>query len=236
MKKTKRIIAAFLTAAVAATSLFSISAAAAENYTADVKNAKEAKVDDGNRQQSYTLEFTEFDPTRMTMDSVITVKYEITDKKGKGDRVELVAQRYPDEQRKDYKGKTGATPDTAGGDGSVWKIVKADSDDGKGTATFKYDSIVSAFGTNDFTNLDKINVEAASEATIKCTGLTITNVKGEKEGTHPTLDKGVAWYWIVIAAAAGVIVVIVVLFIVLGRKSSKAFDVTTGQYIDKKKV
>ena len=235
MKKIKKIITAFMASAVAAVSLLSMSAFA-EDYSATVNGAVEAKVDNGNRQQSFTVEFTVFDPTRLTENSVVEVTYEVTnDAKTKGDKVELVAQKYPDEQRKDYKGKSGTNP-LADSTGAVWKIVKADSDDGKGKATFSYKSIVDAFGTDDFTTFDKFNVEAASESTIKCTGFKVTNVKPESEGTHPKVNAGFAWYWIVIAAVAAIIVVVIIVFVILNKKSDKAFDVATGEYIDKKNV
>lgn len=238
MKKLKKVMTAFMAAAVAAISVMSLSvfAEGTETFTAEVNGASEAKVDNGNRQQSFTVEFTVFDPTRLTKDSVVEVTYDITDDKGgKGDKVELVAQKYPDEQRKEYKGKSGTNP-KADSTGAVWQIVKADSDDGKGNATFTYDSIVKAFGTDDFTTFDKFNVEAASESTIKCTGFKITNVKPESEGTHPKISSGIAWYWIVIAVAAAVIIVIVIVFVILNKKSDKAFDVSTGEFIDKKNV
>lgn len=238
--KIKKFLTAFLTAALAVTSVFSMTAFAADDYTAKVDNAKEVKVGkDGNRPQSYTIEFTKFDPTRMNKDSVIEVTYDVvSDGKKSGNKVELVAQRYPDEQRADYKGKKGSAPSTANDDGSVWAIVDADSDDGKGKATFSYDSIVKAFGSDDFGNIDKFNVEVTSgtDATIKCTGFKVTNVKAEKEGTHPKADAGFAWYWIVIAAVVGVAICVAIVMLILNKKSDKAFDVTTGKYIDKKKV
>lgn len=218
-------------AALAASAIMCVNAfAAGDTYTDEVKGAKDAT----NRQQSYSVEFSSFDPTRMTKDSEVIVSYEIV--KGQTvsgeDNVELVAQKYPDEQRKDYKGKSAKVD----GD-DLWKIVKADSDDGKGQATFSYDSIVKAFGYSDFTVLDKLNVEAASEkTTIKCTGFKVTNVKPEKEGTHPKVETGFAWYWIVAAVVAAVIVVVIIVFVILNKKSDKAFDINTGEYIDKKKV
>lgn len=228
MKKLKKKVSAVLLAsAVALTTL--ISAAAAEPFTAKVENAINAK----NSEQSWSIEFTEFDATRMTKDSVITVTYEVVEDKGGDKKVELVAQKYPDEQRKDYKGDSAKVKS---GEDALWKIVEADTDDGKGKATFKYSSIVSAFGYDDFTILDKINVEAASESTIKCTGFQVSNVLSEKDGKHPTVNSGIAWYWIVIAVVAAVGVVIAIVFIILNKKSDKAFDVTTGEYIDKKKV
>ena len=238
MKKFKRIAVAFLAAVTAAVSAFAVCASAAENYTAQVTGATEAKVDGGDRQQSYTVEFTQFDPTRMTKDSIVEVTYEIVeaDKSAKGDKVELVAQRYSDNDRKKYKGKSGETPSTAKPDGAIWKIVKADKDNGKGKATFSFSSIADAFGSEDFTNLDKLNVEAASSATIKCTGFTVTNVKSEKEGTHPSSSNGIEWYWIVVAVAAAVIIVIIIVFVILNKKSDKAFDVSTGEFVDKKKM
>ena len=235
--KIKKFLTTFLTAAIAATSVFSMSvfAEGTEDFTAsssDISKSVDAKVDNGNREQSFSIEFTAFDPTRMTKDSEIVVTYDVVKDAGKsGDKVELVAQKYPDEQRKDYKGKSGKVDGDA-----LWKIVKADSDDGKGTATFKYDSIVKSFGTDDFTVLDKLNVEAASESTIKCTGFKVTKVLPEKKGTHPKADSGFAWYWIVIAAVVGVAICVAIVMLILNKKSDKAFDVTTGRYIDKKKV
>lgn len=229
MKRLKKVLTSAFAAMLALTS--AVTVFAAEEFTGDTSKAVDAKVDGTNRQQSYTVEFTEFDPTRMTKDSEVIVTYDIVEGTSDGDYVELVAQKYPDEQRKDYKGESGKVNGDA-----LWQIVKADSDDGKGTATFKYSSIVSAFGYDDFTVLDKFNVEAASSATIKCTGFKVTNVLPESEGKHPKISEGFAWYWIVIAAVAAIILVVVIVFVILNKKSDKAFDITTGEYIDKKKV
>lgn len=236
--KIKKIVLAALAAAFAATSVFSsaIAVSAEEplsNVAIHLGDAKEARVEEnGNRQQSVSLSYEQFDASRLTKDSEIIITYEITaaDKsvKSGSNHVELVVQSWenPDTPKKDSTG-------------GVWEIVDAKSDDGK-TAVFTYDDIVEAYGTDDFTLISKLNVEAASASTIKCTGFSATNclVKGSRViAESDDSSKGESnILWIIVGIISGVVLCIAVVFIILNKKSNKAFDVTTGEYVSKKTV
>ena len=105
------------------------------------------------------------------------------------------------------------------------------------TATYDFESIATAYGTDDFSQVYNIIIGATDRAKITVTGITVTNCKtktyAEKEekdskGTNPII--------IVIAVIAGIAIAVVVIVIIMNKKSSEAFDVSTGKFVDKKNL
>ena len=102
------------------------------------------------------------------------------------------------------------------------------------SATYDFESIATAYGTDDFSQVYNIIIGATDRAKITVTGITVTNCKtktyAEKEekdskGTNPII--------IVIAVIAGIAIAVVV---IMNKKSSEAFDVSTGKFVDKKNL
>ena len=98
------------------------------------------------------------------------------------------------------------------------------------SATYDFESIATAYGTDDFSQVYNIIIGATDRAKITVTGITVTNCKtktyAEKEekdskGTNPII--------IVIAVIAGIAIAVVVIVIIMNKKSSEAFDVSTGK-------
>ena len=92
-------------------------------------------------------------------------------------------------------------------------------------------------GMDDFSQVYNIIIGATDRAKITVTGITVTNCKtktyAEKEekdskGTNPII--------IVIAVIAGIAIAVVVIVIIMNKKSSEAFDVSTGKFVDKKNL
>lgn len=226
------IVSAALAITAAISSTFSVFAEDLSDVTVDVSSAKSATIKDGNRQQSIKVAFDKFDTTRLTDKSEVIVDFTIespaSNKKATNQYVEFVVQSWE-------------KPDTSKADssGSVWEIVQASSCTNS-QAVFKYDDIVKAYGTKDFNKLSAIYVEAASTAKIKCTGLKFTNCL--KNGTHKSdatqsNSSGKSnMLFIVIGIVSGIALAVGILMLILNKKSSKAFDVSSGEFVDKKKA
>jgi len=184
-----------------------------------------------------------FDATRMTPDSVIKVTYDIVEDHfdettATGYPVELIFQSwsYPDSP-------------LAGSDGGLWaKVAPATVDAASNTEEFAYADIVAAYGSDNFEKVDCVLFGSTNDAKILVTGVTITNCKDE--GNH-WVDPSIAQaaeeaekkekantkkniIGIVVGIAAGVIVAVGVLWFIISSKSREAFDVTTGEFVDKK--
>lgn len=184
-----------------------------------------------------------FDATRMTPDSVIKVTYDIVEDhfdetQATGYPVELIFQSwsYPDSP-------------LAGSDGGLWaKVAPATVDAATNTEEFAYADIVAAYGSDNFEKVDCVLFGSTNDAKILVTGVTITNCKDE--GNH-WVDPSIAQaaeeaekkekantkkniIGIVVGIAAGVIVAVGVVWFIISSKSREAFDVTTGEFVDKK--
>lgn len=190
-----------------------------------------------------------FDATRMTDQSVITVTYDILEtyevEGPAGFPVELIFQSwsYPD------------TP-MANANGGVWaKVAPVEIDTENNTETFNYADIVTAYGTDNFEKVDAVLFGSTSDAKIKVNSVTITNCKDE--GSH-WIDPAIAEQekaakekekaaqekveaaekknvvGIIIGIVAGVAVAVGVIWFIISSKSREAFDVSTGEFVDKK--
>lgn len=219
----KKLLSLIASAVIAVSSVIGVCAVDVADVDLAVSDARDAKVDGGNRQQSCEFEYKVFDASRMTEDSEVIVSYEVVDaadSKKDENKVELVAQKYEDD--KDAK--------------KAWAIVNAVSDDGK-QATFKYADIKESFksqsGSDNMALIDKLFVEAASNATIKCTGVKVT--KCVPDGKHAK-DGKVSMIWVIVGIVAGAAIVITVVMIILNKKSEETFDVSTGEFVSKKKI
>lgn len=179
-----------------------------------------------------------FDATRMTESSVITVSYEIIEQKEGGTAypVELIFQSwsYPD------------TP-MAAADGGVWAKV-APAEIGENTESFNYADIVAAYGTDNFEKVDCVLFGSTDSAKMKVTGVTVTNCTDEG---HHWIDPSILEaeenrakeqaeakkkniIFIIVGIVAGIAVAVGVIWLIISKKSSEAFDVSTGEFVDKK--
>ncbi len=178
-----------------------------------------------------------FDATRMTADSVIKVSYDIVEDHGldetqaTGYPVELIFQSW-------------SNPDTpvVGSDGGVWaKVAPAKIDTENNTEEFNYADIVEAYGTDNFEKVDCVLFGSTNDAKILVKEVSVTNCKDK--GDH-WIDPSIAEQekaatkknivGIVIGIVAGVAVAVGVIWFIISRKSREAFDVTTGEFVDKR--
>ena len=192
-----------------------------------------------------------FDATRMTDQSVITVSYDILETYetdgSTGFPVELIFQSwsYPEDT---------SMVNTA--TGAVWaKVAPVEVDEENNTESFNYEDIVAAYGTSNFEKVDAILFGSTNDAKIKITAVTITNCKDEG---HHWVDPAIAEQakaqqekekeaqekvkaaeqkniiGIIIGIVAGVAVAVGVIWFIISSKSREAFDVSTGEFVDKK--
>ncbi len=233
------------------TAVFAGASAKLEDVTLDPKDAIEADAWAQSAIFTYSAEDdSTFDATRITEDSVITVTYDIVEEQGgsTGYPVELIFQSW-------------SNPDTpmVKADGGVWAKV-APIGAGSGDADysvseqFAYADIVEAYGTDNFEKVDSILFGATDVAKIKVTGVTISNCLPASEGTHwvdPEIKKAEEEakkaeekkdkenkkknvIGIAVGIAAGIIVAVGVIWFIISRQSKEAFDVNTGEFVDKK--
>ena len=180
---------------------------------------------------------TGFDATRMTEDSTVCVGYEIIEtheaKDGEetGYPVELVLQSWSD-------------PDTpmTDQDGRVWaKVAPTEVDEEKNIEIFTYSDIVDAYGTSDLGKVDCMLFGSTSDAKMKVTSVKVTDCK--EDGSHwvaaEKLEEEIAERDRSLAVIVGCTALIMailfgLIWFILGKKTSGAFDIATGEFIDKR--
>ena len=235
-----KVMAVLMAAGIMAAQAISVSADA----TADVELDCSGAIESDNWSQSakfgYNSEdpvndLTSFDATRLTKDSVITVSYDVIETYEPSDPtgfpVELILQSW-------------SSPDTpmATGDGSVWaKVVPANVDTDYNIETFNYADIVEAYGSDNFEKVDCVLFGSTNDAKILVKSIKISNCA--ETGSH-WVDPSIAEEakaatkknvtGIVIGIVAGIAVAVGVIWFIISRKSREAFDITTGEFVDKK--
>ncbi|MBP3796872.1 MAG: hypothetical protein J6I46_03725 [Ruminococcus sp.] len=180
---------------------------------------------------------TGFDATRMTEDSVVRVSYELIEVhelpegEATGYPVELVFQSWSD-------------PDTplTDSDGRVWATVAPSSiDEGNNIEYFKYSDIAKAYGTNDFGKVDRMLFSSTNDARMKVTSVTVTECKetgdhwvasAGAEAERASRDRSLA---VIVGGTALILAMIMgIIWFILGKKTGEAFDLATGEFIDKR--
>ena len=223
-------------AAAAMMSVFAVSAGA-EEASLDCADKIEADAWSLSVKSEYGM--GGFDATRLTPDSTFVVEYTVSSPASDGGApIEMIFQSWSNPETPMVKA-----------DGGVWaKVAPSEYDDT--TATFVYEDIVEAYGTDNYDKVDCIGFGATSSK-LTVDKVTVTNVLSEGEGTHwvdPTIeaDKKAAEkaaekdktktgiIWAVIGIVAGVAIAVAIIWIIISRKSRDAFDISTGSYVDKK--
>lgn len=182
-------------------------------------------------------DLTSFDATRMTDDSVIKVSYDVLevhdgeDVDTTGYPVELIFQSW-------------SSPDTpmANADGSVWaKVAPSNVNEYNNTAEFTYADIAEAYGSDNFEKVDCILFGSTNDAKILVTGASVTNCAdigdhwvdpSVSEQQQAERKKSITG--ILVGAIAGVAVAVGVIWMILSSRSAQAFDVATGEFVDKR--
>ena len=223
-----------ITAAVSAMAMtFSLSAAvsaAVKDYEFDV-----SAVPTLDPWASHSIGMDHYDPTKITADSqmIVTYTYEYAvdpaelEKDGEEAEpmapVELIVQSW-------------SFPDTpmVNSSGGVWaKVAPAEYDDGR--AVFNYADMVAAYGTDDFSGVDALNIGATDNIKLTLTSCTLTNCGDDMYIEMTDAERAEAYknaLIIVLASALALIIIIIVVFmVILKRKSSYAYDPTTGKYV-----
>lgn len=240
----KRIITGFAAALMSlgmlASNVTAIAASDVSDVEIDCSGAKEVK----SWNTSISIGSDEFDATRLTKDSVLKIEYEITEKIDSdtptGYPVECIFQSW---EGSDAPGND---------DGSIWaKIAPSKFDDTSAEYTYKdittyidlKDGSFMGYGTTDFSRVSCILFGATSDANIIVTKATFTNCLPESEGKHwvdpekvkeEKAQEAKSNMKLIIGIVVGIVIAAGVVFFLLTQKSKKAFDVSTGQYVDKK--
>lgn len=169
----KNILKGMMTAVLlGAAAIASTVTAAAEDVTIDVSEAVEST----KWGQSVTITKAQFDAERITKDSVVKVAFDAGDYKGEELPIELIFQSW--------NNTTSPKVDKKGG---VWAKITTDDYTEK-TATFTYDAIIEAYGTDDLSEVQAICVGDTDKAPVTCKGLIVTNCEKAKETINVSLD------------------------------------------------
>lgn len=131
-----------------------------------------AKMTNGSWEQSISLDKTDFDCSCITPDTIVKVEFELGAPASKLNApVELILQNY--------------TSDT-----QIWaKIAPFEYDYDKKSASFDYKSMVSSYGSDDFSTVDCLHIGDRG-VYIKVTRLTITNCSVNSELFDEKNDSG----------------------------------------------
>ena len=169
----KKLFKGMLCAAVMAAAAVCTSVTAfAEDVTIDVSEA----VESSNWGQSITVNKADFDAERITKDSVVKVAFDAGDYSGEELPIELIFQSW-----------NNTTSPNADKKGGVWAKITTDDFTEK-SATFTYDEIVKAYGTDDFSEVQAICVGDTDLAPVTCKGMIITNCTKAKETINVSID------------------------------------------------
>ena len=154
----KKFLSVAMSAIIACASIFSCTLTAfaenaeTEDVTIDCSSAETCS----NWKQSITVDQATFNATRLTKDSEIIVTFkseEINEKAGNKYNAELIFQSWDN------------TTTPAAQDGAVWaKIAPVKFDDS--SATYDFESIATAYGTDDFSQVYNIIIGATDGAKI----------------------------------------------------------------------
>ncbi len=161
-----------LSAAVAGTALSASFAAFAEDVKVDVSEAKEST----GWGQSITIKREQFDPRRLTKNSKIKVAFDAGDYKGEELPIELIFQSWDN-----------TTSPNADAEGKVWARVTT-ADFTEVSATFTYDAIVEAYGTDDFSQVMAICVGDTDVTPITVKAMEITECSQSMGASDVALD------------------------------------------------
>ena len=222
--------AALICAAVAATSFSCINAAATKDIDFDCSAipALEPWV-------SFSFGMEHYDTTKFSDNTEIIVTYTSEFTASENDIPEE-EESYRSECPIELIVQSWSNPDTpmVNATGGVWaKVVPYEW--GDGTAKFSMADMITAYGTSDFSGVDALNVGATGHAVLTVTGFKITNCADDIYIEMTDAERAEAYknaLIIVLASALAIIVIIIVVFmIILKRKTSYAYDASTGKYI-----
>lgn len=145
---------------------------AAAGTTTAVSIDTSAAKESSNWGQSISVNFNEFDGSRMTTTTKVIATFECDEEGLEASPAELILQswEYPDSPK-------------ASADGKIWAKIPAESFSDN-YAVFSYVDMIEGYGTADFTQLSSISIGDTGTAQIKCTGLYITDCK--PTGSHKT--------------------------------------------------
>ncbi|MBR1753122.1 MAG: hypothetical protein IJ806_05985 [Ruminococcus sp.] len=235
MKMISRLTAGLMTAGIMA--LQAMPVFADGDVVLDCKDAKESS--NWSTSVDFSYASGAFDATRITENSIVKVDFEVIGDRAEGSAdypVELIIQSWS------YPESTLVTPD-----GQVWgKVVPSVVEEGH--EEFNWSDMIEGYGSDNFDKVDKIIFGSTNYGTVKVTGVTITNCADEghhwidpaileqeeaaKQEKEANKKKNIVG--IVVGIVAGIVAAIVAVFIFVTKKSSEAFDVSTGEFVDKK--
>ena len=187
---------------------------------------------------SFSFALDHYDMTKLNDDAEVIVEYSHEFIAGENDvpdeeesyrrecPIELIVQSWSD-------------PDTpmVNATGGVWaKVVPYEW--GDGVAKFSKADMIAAYGTEDFSGVDALNIGATGHSLLTVTSFKLNGCQDDIYIKMTDAERAEAYKNALIAVLASALVIIVtiivVFMIILKRKTSYAYDAATGKYIKTK--
>jgi len=141
------------------------------DFTADVSSAVISK----SWGQSFVLLKEDFAADRITENSQVIIDYAINSAEIPADKLDANGELIESPVELIVQSWSEPNSPVSNASGSIWARVAPVSFTKK-QAVFNYSDMIAAYGTNDFSNVDALNVGDTDIASMKCRGFTITNV------------------------------------------------------------
>lgn len=187
---------------------------------------------------SFSFALDHYDMTKLTDDAEVIVEYSHEFKAAEND-VAGEEENYRSECPIELIVQSWSDPDTpmVNATGGVWaKVVPYEW--GDGVAKFSKADMIAAYGTEDFSGVDALNIGATGHSLLTVTSFTVNGCEDDIYIKMTDAERAEAYknaLIIVLASALAIIVTIIVVFmIILKRKTSYAYDAATGKYIKTK--
>ena len=187
---------------------------------------------------SFSFPLDHYDMTKLNDDAEVIVEYS---------HEFIAAENDIPEEEETYRSEcpielivqSWSDPDTpmVNATGGVWaKVVPYEW--GDGVAKFSKADMIAAYGTEDFSGVDALNIGATGHAMLTVTSFKLNGCKDDIYIKMTDAERAEAYKNALIAVLASALVIIVtiivVFMIILKRKTSYAYDAATGKYIKTK--
>lgn len=187
---------------------------------------------------NFSFALDHYDMTKLADEAEIMVEYSYEFKAGENDIPEE-EETYRSECPIELIVQSWSNPDTpmVNATGGVWAKV-APYEWENGVAKFSKADMIAAYGTDDFSGVDALNIGATGHALLTVSSFKLTGCQDDIYIEMTDAERAEAYKNALIAVLASalaiIIIIIVVFMIILKRKTSYAYDAATGKYIKMK--
>lgn len=187
---------------------------------------------------SFSFALDHYDMTKLSDETEVIIEYSHEFTPSENDIPEE-EETYRSECPIELIVQSWSNPDTpmVNATGGVWAKVTP-YEWGDGVAKFSKADMIAAYGTDDFSGVDALNVGATGHALLTVTSFEMTGCQDDIYIEMTDAERAEAYKNALIAVLASaliiIVVIIIVFMIILKRKTSYAYDAATGKYVKMK--